>query len=55
MSLGNKSMKPWLPDNHIEMFSTYNEGESVVAEKFITTKEQNLPINDIIVQNFLYT
>ena len=31
----NRSMKSYLQDNDIEMYSTYNEGKSVVAEKFI--------------------
>ena len=33
----NRSMKPWLRKNDIEMYSTHNEGKSVVAEKFIKT------------------
>ena len=28
----NRSMKLWLQDNDIEMYSTHNEGKSVVAE-----------------------
>ena len=28
-------MKSWLKDNDIEMYSTHNEGKSVVAERFI--------------------
>ena len=28
-------MKPWLQDNDIEMYSTYNEGISVAAQRFI--------------------
>ena len=28
-------MKSWLEDNGIEMYSTHNEGKSVVAEKSI--------------------
>ena len=31
----NKSMKSWLGKNYIEMYSTHNEGKSVVAERFI--------------------
>ena len=27
----------WLSDNDINMYSTYNEGKSVVAERFIRT------------------
>ena len=38
----NRSMKSWLEKNGIEMYSTHNEGKSVVAERFIRTKEQNL-------------
>ena len=33
----HKSMKPWLKDNDIEMYSTHNEGKSVVGERFIRT------------------
>ena len=29
----NRSMKSWLEKNDIEMYSTYNEGKSVVAEQ----------------------
>ena len=33
----NSSFKNWLKDNGIEMYSTYNEGKSVVAERFVKT------------------
>ena len=33
----NRSMKSWLEKNDIEMYSTYNEGKSVAAERFIRT------------------
>ena len=33
----NRSMKSWLEKNDIEMYSTHNEGKSVVAERFIGT------------------
>ena len=33
----NQSMKKFLNDNNIEMYSTENEGKSVVAERFIRT------------------
>ena len=33
----NRDFKKWLSDNDIEMYSTYNEGKSVVAERFIKT------------------
>ena len=32
----------WLSDNDIIMYSTYNEGKSVVAERFIRTLENKL-------------
>ena len=35
--LCNRSMKSWLEKNAIEMYSTHNEGKSVVAERFIRT------------------
>ena len=35
-------MKPWLQDNHKEMYSTLNEGHSVVAEKFIRTLKNRI-------------
>ena len=31
----NRSMKSWLQDNNIEMYSMHNEGKPVVAERFI--------------------
>ena len=33
----NSSFKKWLRDNNTEMYSTNNEGKSVVAERFIRT------------------
>ena len=30
-------MKSWLEKNDIEMYSTHNEGKSIVAERFIRT------------------
>ena len=33
----NRSMKPWLEKNDIEMYSTHNEGKSVVPGRFIRT------------------
>ena len=33
----NKLFKRFLKINNIEMYSTYNEGKSVVAERFIRT------------------
>ena len=33
----NKLFKRFLKNNNIEMYSTYNEGKSVVAQRFIRT------------------
>ena len=33
----NSSVKKWLKDNNIEMYSMHNEGKSVVTERFIRT------------------
>ena len=33
----NNVFKKWLKDNNIEMYSTQNEGKSVVAERFMGT------------------
>ena len=33
----NKPIQEWLDNNDILMHSTYNEGKSVIAEKFIKT------------------
>ena len=33
----NRSMKSWFEKNDIKMYSTHNEGKSVLAERFIRT------------------
>ena len=38
----NRSMKSWLQDNNIEMYSIHNEGKSVVAERFIRTLKNKI-------------
>ena len=38
----NNNFKKWLSDNDIIMYLTYNEGKSVVAERFIRTLEVKL-------------
>ena len=38
----NNVFKKWLSDNDIIMYSTYNEGKSVVAERFIKTLKNKL-------------
>ena len=38
----NNVVKKWLSDNDIIMYSTYNEGKSVIAERFIRTLKNKL-------------
>ena len=38
----NKFFKRFLKTNNIEMYSTYNEGKSVVAERFIKTLKNKI-------------
>ena len=38
----NQNFKKWLSDNDIIMYLTYNEGKSVVAERFIRTLKSKL-------------
>ena len=36
------SLKKWLQDNNIEMYSTHNEGKSVIAERLIRTLKNKI-------------
>ena len=38
----NHAFKKWLSDNNIIIYSTFNEGKSVVAERFIRTLKNKL-------------
>ena len=38
----NRSMKSWLEKIDVEMYSTHNEGKSVVAEGFARTLENKI-------------
>ena len=38
----NNPMQKWLDDNDILMYSTYNEGKSVIAERFIKTLKSKI-------------
>ena len=49
----NKSMKLWLQENGIEIYSTHNEGKSVAAERFIGTLKNK--IYKYILNNYNYT
>ena len=39
----NNSFKDFLKMNNIEMYSSYNKGKSVVAERFIRTLKNKIP------------
>ena len=39
---GSEFYKTWLKNNNIEMYSTHNEGKSVVAETFIRTLQNKI-------------
>ena len=38
----NNYFKKWLRDNNIEMYSTHNEGKSIIAERFIRTLKNKI-------------
>ena len=38
----NKLMQEWLDNNNISMYSIYNEGKSVIAERFIKTLKSKI-------------
>ena len=38
----NSHFQKWLKDNNIEIYSTHNEGKSVVAERFIRTLQNKI-------------
>ena len=47
----NSEMKSWIEKNVIEMCSTYNEGKSVIAERFIRTLKNKIymtPVSKMI-------
>ena len=50
----NRSMKLWLEQNNLEMYSTHNEGKSVAAEKFIRTLKNKIYKYMISVSKYVY-
>ena len=51
----NNSFKDFLKMNNIEMYSTYNEGKSAVAERFIKTlKNKNFKHMTVISKNVYF-
>ena len=50
----NNLFKKWLKDNKIEMYSTHNEGKSVVAERFIRTSKNKICKHMTSISNNVY-
>ena len=50
----NNSFKDFLKINNIEMYSTYNEGKSVVAERFIRTLKNKIFKHMTVVSKNVY-
>ena len=51
----SRSMKSWLEKNDIEMYSTQNEGKSVVAERFIRSlKNKIYEYMTSVLKKYLY-
>ena len=44
-------MKPWLEKKVIEMYSTHNEGKSVIAEKLIRSLKNKVYKYELQYQN----
>ena len=51
---GNRSMKSWLKDNHIEMYSTNNKGKSIVTKRFFRTLKNEIYKNMTSVSKNVY-
>ena len=52
----SKSFRTWLDDNDIKIYSTHNEGKSVVPERFIRTLKQDLQAhNSCVKKTFILT
>ena len=50
----NSSVKKWLKDNDIEIYSIHNEGKSVVAERFIRTLKTKIYKNMASISKKVY-
>ena len=50
----HRSMKSWLQDNYIEMYSAHNEGKSVFAEKSIKKFKSKIHKYMISVSKIVY-
>ena len=51
----NRSMNSWLEKNSTEMWSTHNEGKSVIAERFIKTLKNKIYKYTTSVSKNVYT
>ena len=50
----NTHFKKWLKDSNIEMYSTHNEGKSVVVERFIRTLKNKIYKHMSAISNNVY-
>ena len=50
----NNSFKKWLKDNDIEMYWIYNEGKSVIVERFIRTLRNKIFKHMTAISNNVY-
>ena len=48
-------MKPWLPDNDLEIYSTQNEGKSAVTERFIRILKSKVYKYMTLIPKTMYT
>ena len=54
MEFYNNGFKKWLQDNNISMYSTHNEGKSVVAERLIRTLKNKIYKHMTAISKNLY-
>ena len=50
----NKSVKSWLQDSNIEIYSTHNKGKAITAEMFIKTLKNEIYKHMSVVSKDLY-
>ena len=48
-------MKSWIEDNGTEMYSTNNEGKSIIVEKFIRTLKKKIHKYMTLISNNVKT
>ena len=53
--LHNRFMKSWIEDNGTEMYSTNNEGKSIIVEKFIRTLKKKIHKYMTLISNNVKT